>query len=237
MLIQKPRLAWVSRLESAVVASADTSPVHVTLLAVDNEHSWTFLSTSDNPSFDILKRIPIPAPPLPSKPSRHTHTSFADASYTSYYLAPPLHTSLYPSYVIDRSAKCGPFPFVPGSSESPYVPDLEDEDPLCTGTISPCTEPLRAPAWSAVVCAPSSTDPTSLSTTQIFQLYTVRSPRSTYGAQEDRTALMGDIVRSFHELAALSRVRWKLHADPALPFHLAALEVMQAALSGGAVNP
>ena len=71
----------------------------------------------------------------------------------------------------------------------------------------------------------------------------MRSARSTYGAsphssgEADADALLGDIVRSFHELAVLSRARWRLHADPALPFHLAALEVMRAALSGGAVDP
>ena len=219
--------------------------MHVTLLAVDNEHSWTFLKPPDETTLDILRRTPTPAPPLPSKSSRNAHTVFSDASYTAYYLAPPSHAVLYPSYTLDRSAKCGPFPFVPGSSEPPYIPDTEDEEASSAMPAAPHTESLRAPAWCAVVCAPSSTDYTSLSTTHIFQLHTVRSARSTYGASPHSggdagqlaDALLDDIVRSFHELAVLSRARWRLHADPALPFHLAALEVMRAALSGGAVDP
>lgn len=223
--------------------------MHVTLVSIDNEHSWTFLSPTDNVTSDILKRTPIPSLPLPSsKSSRHAHTAFADASSTTCYLAPPSHTMIYPSYTVDRSAKSGPFPFAPGASESPYIPDLDDEESPNAPTPSPLAESLRAPAWGTLICAPPSTDYTALSTTQLFLLHTAHSMRSTYSAStrtgdsppsrsEEHAVLMGDIVRSFHELAVLSRARWKLHADPVLPFHLAALEVMRAALSGGAADP
>ncbi|KAH9921543.1 uncharacterized protein BXZ73DRAFT_91803 [Epithele typhae] len=234
--------AWVEHLESVVTTSNDTPPVHVTLLAVDHEHSWTFLAPTDNISFDILHRTPIPAAAFPSSKSSRTRTVFSDASVTAYYLAPSSQSLLYPSITVDRSTKCGPFPLIPGSFEAPFIPDLEEDDSSYSVVSLSDSESLRVPAWVGVVSAPSSTDYTSLSTTRIFRLFTTHSPRSTYAARasspgDAQQDLMGDIVRSFHDLAVLSRVRWRLPSDPALPFHLAALELMRAALSGGAVDP
>ncbi|TFK83195.1 hypothetical protein K466DRAFT_498929 [Polyporus arcularius HHB13444] len=239
--------AWVSHLESVVTASTNAPPVHVTLLAVDNENPWTFLSAPEPGSFDVLKRTPSPSPQMPSK-SRGNHTTFSDAAYTTYFLVPSPEASLYPAYTAERTNKCGPFHHIPGSAEIPYIPDLEDEE--TSGAVQSHTaEPIRVAGWSTVVCAPSTDDRTSLSTVRLYQLHTTRSSRSTYGSSRPRGGnlngpshtnmdgeLMSDIVRNFHELAVLSRTKWKLSADPALPFHLAALEVMRAALSGDTVD-
>ncbi|KAI0706930.1 mediator complex subunit 13 C-terminal-domain-containing protein [Cerioporus squamosus] len=251
--------AWVSHLESVVSASTDVPPVHVTLLAVDNENPWTFLSAPERGSFDILKRTPSPAPQMPTSKSRGNHTTFSDAAYTTYFLVPSPEAPFYPTYTAERTSKCGPSHYIPGTAETPFIPDLEDDETSGACAQLQTTEPIRVSGWSAVVCVPSTADYTTLSTVRIYQLHTTRSSQSTYGSSRTSDGsraspaprrgifggpsgtstdaqLMSDIVRNFHELAVLSRTRWKLRADPALPFHLAALEVMRAALSGDTVD-
>ena len=235
-------LAWALRLDSVMSSgSTDGPPVHITLLSVDIENPWTFIAPPDANILDILKRNSSSSSQmLTLKSSRHTHT-FSDGTCAAYFLSPSTQT-LYPTYIADGAAKCPSHP-TPGSSEPPFVPDTEDED--CTGSSTPCssTEPLHVPSWTTIICAPSSADHTSVSTLRIFQLHAVRSPRSTYGVTQTGSDTrqvpaehMSDIVRNFYELAVLSRARWKLHADPVLPFHLAALEVMRAVLDGGAAD-
>lgn len=232
--------AWVSHLDSVVSMSSEVPPIHVTLLAVDNENPWTFLAPSDAASLDIIRRNSAPAVPTRSS-TRASHTIFSDASYATYTLTPPEGLTLSPSYLAERSAKCIPPAIIPGSSDLPYIPDLDDETDT-TSHQQPALDALRVPGWSAVICAPSTTDHTSISTMRIFQLHVTRSLRSTYEISRKHAAAtpsqahnehMDDIVRNFFDLSVLARARWKLRADPALPFHLAALEVMRAALSGG----
>lgn len=221
--------------------SSEIPPIHVTLLAVDNENPWTFLAPSDVGPMDIIRRNSAPA--VPTRPSiRTSHTIFSDASYANYSLSPLQGLAMHPSYVVERSAKSIPPMVIPGSSDLPYIPDLDDETDI-TSQQQPITDTLRIPGWSAVVCAPSSADHSSVSTMRVFQLYVTRSLRSTYEISKKNAAVtpsqvhsehMDDIVRNFCDLSLLARVRWKLRADPALPFHLAALEVMRAALTGGA---
>ncbi|KAI0637629.1 hypothetical protein C8Q77DRAFT_1086914 [Trametes polyzona] len=230
--------AWVSHLDSAVSMSSDVPPVHVTLLAVDNENSWTFLAPPDSGPPDIIRRNSAPAVPTRSA-IRTSHAIFSDASYATYTISSWQSLALYPTYTHDRSAKSLPPTVIPGSSDLPYIPDLDDE---ADATSQQFPDALRVPGWSTVVCAPSVTDHTSVSTLHVFQLHITRSLRSTYEISRKNVEStparlhsehMDDIVRNFHDLAVLARTRWKLRADPALPFHLASLEVMRAALSGG----
>lgn len=233
--------AWVSHLDAKVSMSSEIPPLHVTLLAVDNENPWTFLAPSDVGPLDIIRRNSAPAVPIRSS-ARTSHTIFSDASYATYSLSPPQGLAMHPSYVVERSTKCIPPMVTPGSSDLPYIPDPDDETDT-TSQQHPATDSLRIPGWSAVVCAPSTADHSSVSTMRVLQLYVTRSLRSTYEISKKNAAVtpsqihsehMDDIVRNFYDLSLLARVRWKLRADPALPFHLAALEVMRAALSGGA---
>ncbi|KAI0772549.1 mediator complex subunit 13 C-terminal-domain-containing protein [Trametes elegans] len=238
--------AWVSHLDSAVTMSSEIPPVHVTLLAVDNEHSFTFLSPAESGSLNIIRRNSAPSPSSRASP-RGSHTTFSDASYITYSLTSPPELTMYPTYTVDRSARClSPIP-IPGSSDLPYVPDLDDDDTAGTSRDSPShTESLRVPGWSTVVCSPATTDYTSVSTVRVYQLHVTRSLRSTFELSskdkaapdpaEVHTEHMDDIVHSFHDLSVLARARWKLRADPALPFHLAALEVMRAVLTGGSAD-
>ncbi|KAH9853381.1 mediator complex subunit 13 C-terminal-domain-containing protein [Lenzites betulinus] len=232
--------AWASHLDSAVSMSSEVPPMHVTLLAVDNESSWTFLASPDRRPVDIIRRNSAPAA-LPRSPSRTSHAIFSDASYSTYSIQSSQDLAMYPSYIIDRSAKFSSPGHTPGSCDLPYIPDLDDDTDTPSHQ-SLATDALRVPGWSTVVCAPSATDHTAVSTVQVYQLHVTRSLRSTYEISKKNVAVtpaqihadhMDDIVRNFHDLAVLARTRWKLGADPALPFHLAALEVMRAALNGG----
>lgn len=45
--------------------------------------------------------------------------------------------------------------------------------------------------------------------------------------------ILKEVATNYHDLSVLTRERWKLNANPILPFHLAALEVMQFALDRG----
>ncbi|KAI0676690.1 mediator complex subunit 13 C-terminal-domain-containing protein [Trametes maxima] len=236
--------AWASYLDSAVSMSSEVPPVHVTLLAVDNENSWTFIATPEISSRNIVRRNSAPAVPTRSS-GRSSHTTFADVSYVTYSISSPSALMFYPAYTVDRSAKYLPPALVPGSSDLPYVPDSDDEADTASQQ-PPVSDELRVPGWSTVVCVPSVTDHTAVSTLRIFQLHVTRSLRSTYEISSKKNAFvdpshansehMNDVIRNFSDLAALARARWKLRVDPALPFHLAALEVMRAALSGGSAD-
>ncbi|KAI0366220.1 hypothetical protein BV20DRAFT_952767 [Pilatotrama ljubarskyi] len=234
--------AWVSHLDSVVSMSSEVPPIHVTLLAVDNENPWTFLAPPEIGPLDIIRRNSAPAVSPRASP-RSSHAIFSDASCATYALSSPSTFTFYPAYTTDRSSKCISASLIPGSSDLPYIPDLDDDSDAPSHQLPPA-DTLRVPAWRTVVCAPSMMDHTSVSTIGIFQLHVTRSLRSTYeisskknevvDASQVHTEHMNDIVRNFNDLAVLARLRWKLRADPALPFHLAALEVMRAALSGGA---
>jgi len=50
-------------------------------------------------------------------------------------------------------------------------------------------------------------------------------------SQEELATLHLEITRNFHDLAVLGCVQWRMgHANPLLPFHLAAVEAMRDAL-------
>ncbi|KAI9069534.1 hypothetical protein FKP32DRAFT_1559466 [Trametes sanguinea] len=239
---------WVSYLDSAVAMSSEVPPFHVTLLAVDTEHSFTFVSPPEPGPLNILKRTSITTT-SPKSSARTSHTTFSDISYASYTLTTKPSLILYPTYTAERSPKCVPPALVPGASDLPYIPDIEDDSDAHGASQSqqPSIDTLRVPGWSIVICAPSVTDHTSVSTMRIYELHVTRSLRSTYEISSKKNAAadpaqahsehMDDIVRSFHDLSVLARARWKLRTHPALPFHLAALEVMRAALTSGNPDP
>ncbi|KAI0829265.1 mediator complex subunit 13 C-terminal-domain-containing protein [Trametes gibbosa] len=231
--------AWTCHLDKAVSMSSEVPPVHVTLLAVDNESSWTFLAPPDIRPVDVIRRNMAPAA-LSRSPSRTSHAIFSDASYATYSIQSAYDLAVYPNYIIDRSTKFSSPGIIPGSCDLPFIPDLDD-DMDTPSQQSLTTDALRVPSWSTLICAPSATNPTAISTIQVFQLHVTRSLRSTYEISKNNATVtpvqmhanhMHDIIRNFHDLAVLARTRWKLGVDPALPFHLAALEVMRAALDG-----
>ncbi|TBU27711.1 mediator complex subunit 13 C-terminal-domain-containing protein [Dichomitus squalens] len=247
LISQTEANAWTSHLDSSMSSTSSAGPpLHATLLSVDIDNPWTFIAPADVNTLDVLKRNPSGGSQIlvPKSSSRHMHTIFSDATCATYSLSPSTGY-MYPAYLADRRTN-SPSHLIPGSSDCSFIPDVEDEDSPSSNPGS-STDPLRVLSWTMVICAPSSADHTSVSTMRIFLLHAAHSSRSTYGvgiagdtARSRSRQLppehMSDIVRNFHELAVLSRAKWKLRADPVLPFHLAALEVMRAALAGGAVD-
>jgi hypothetical protein len=59
-------------------------------------------------------------------------------------------------------------------------------------------------------------------------LHVFQSTRSSYSGTVDD--LLQDITNSFYSLSVLASIRWQLRSNPILPFHLAAVEIMEEAL-------
>ncbi|OBZ71892.1 Mediator of RNA polymerase II transcription subunit 13 [Grifola frondosa] len=246
---------WISHLESAVLMSAEIPPMHVTLLAVDHDNPWTFLAPDAGTTTNIVKRTSASTSSSSRTSARMpSGAAFADMSYATYALYPSSELTSFPTP--SSTSPNGPGASVntaPGSADLSFVPDSEEEEPI--GQSQQMQTPsMRAQRASTLVCVPAGTDYTSISTVHLYQLYAVRSLRSTFGKRptasqagtssavgevpeqsrdmkDDDRETLHDITRNFHDLAVLARARWKLRADPALPFHLAALDVMRTTLS------
>ncbi|KAH9950139.1 mediator complex subunit 13 C-terminal-domain-containing protein [Amylocystis lapponica] len=232
--------AWVAHLEKHVSLSDAVPPWQVTLLAVEHENPWTFLAPRPSPSSHRHSSPPSTTSSSRGAPRVHSNAIFSDTSSATYALfhsgAPPY----IPSLTAVPGAVC------PGATDLPFIPDCEDELP--TQQRHPY---IFARGASTLVFVPAGTDYTSVSTVHIFRLHSARMLRSTYGKRRHTAAekqpvgvdadvdqnwedeeTLRDITLNFHDLAVLGRARWKLRPRTALPFHLAALEVMRVALGG-----
>ncbi|KAL4241286.1 Mediator of RNA polymerase II transcription subunit 13 [Abortiporus biennis] len=109
-------------------------------------------------------------------------------------------------------------------AELSHIPDSEDYVALEEHGVLPLFS-------STLIHIPVSTDHCSIMTLRVQYLHTSTSPNSSRTFTVNDT--LKDVVHNFHELSVLSRIRWKLKANPSLPFHLSALEVMQLALDRG----
>ncbi|KAG6845845.1 hypothetical protein H0H87_002536 [Tephrocybe sp. NHM501043] len=69
----------------------------------------------------------------------------------------------------------------------------------------------------------------AISMLHLHLLHTIQPPSAT-APPDDIFTLHTAIAQNFHELAVLARARWRLDVDPALPFHLAAVDAMRIAL-------
>lgn len=63
----------------------------------------------------------------------------------------------------------------------------------------------------------------------LHQLHSKRSPNSSLTLSDADT--LQDVCRNYHELSVLARARW-LRANPILPFHFGALDIIDRALRG-----
>jgi len=104
-----------------------------------------------------------------------------------------------------------------------FVRDLDDT-PICDLSV-------RALSTATIIRVPADTDYTSISMLRVHLLQSIKSPLSSLNAADEETHL--DIIHNFHELAVLAGARWRLDKiNPILPFHLAALDVIDEALAG-----
>ncbi|OCH87684.1 hypothetical protein OBBRIDRAFT_735799 [Obba rivulosa] len=220
--------AWVTHLDTAVATSSDIPPIHATLLSVDIDNPWIFvaLDASDN-SIAKRQRSPVTSH-SPIRPSRvPSNAVFLEVSSSMYALSPVIARTCVPSFGSYQDAQS-----VVGCDDIPTVPDTEDEEPVTQRIPSIC-----ALKRSALVYVSAGTDFTSIGMVQLAQLHAASSMKSsrkktsaTSSRQQQDVDDLHDIMLNFHDLAVLTRLRWKL-PDPALPFHLAALRVMRMALA------
>jgi mediator of RNA polymerase II transcription subunit 13, fungi type len=76
----------------------------------------------------------------------------------------------------------------------------------------------------------------SIAMLHLYQLHAARSHRSSLAGVaralvDEDTDTLWDVCQDYHELVVLARSRW-LRANPILPFHLGALEIMDRTLGG-----
>jgi mediator of RNA polymerase II transcription subunit 13, fungi type len=107
-------------------------------------------------------------------------------------------------------------------SAQSYVADSSD-------AISPYERLIRPLRTTSLIRVPGDAGLNSISMLHLHQLHSTRSHRSSLTLSDED--ILRDICRNYHELSVLAHSRW-LKANPILPFHLGALEIMDRALSG-----
>lgn len=147
----------------------------------------------------------------PASPNRATKvgsgTTFSDVSATTYLYRSGTWCTL-------------PAPCVPQASHGlGHIQDPEDEK--VTDAIG-----MRPLATTVLIRTPAGPDLTTISTLRLHLL----ASQPFIHAETTNDDILGDITRNYHDLAVLSHERWHLHTDRILPFHLAALDIMQQSL-------
>ncbi|THV05352.1 hypothetical protein K435DRAFT_849922 [Dendrothele bispora CBS 962.96] len=228
--------------------------VHVSILCVQTSSPWIFpvenyKSATPHSSLTRTPTSPSVKPQAAtltrsvsassSKTSRNQ--IFVDMSTTMYalYQKHPLPLSAHPT-LEDLGLAYGVVATAPSKRESPSLPLI----PLCSSMLigsysMPTTNhptatagTIRSGASSATTISFSPAAPTSL---HIHLLHVIKSLQCSYPVSESSNRqLHRDITQSYYGLAVLSVERWHLNpGDSLLPFHLAAVDVMNDALSHG----
>jgi len=202
--------AWTSHLDLTVPNCHDLPMMHASLICVESESPWTFLS----PDHHDVKELVIPAstkdrgPPL-----------FIDASASTYALFTTKRLPLTSTTSLDVA------------TELPYIPEA-GEDPSPT-----CSIPIILPLSTASLIRVPNAACTTVSMVRIHLLHSGRSRLSTLPAEErDGEEGLQDITRNYHQLSVLAGLRGRLGVNPILPWHLAAVESMASALARGDIR-
>ncbi|THH08030.1 hypothetical protein EW145_g2984 [Phellinidium pouzarii] len=102
--------------------------------------------------------------------------------------------------------------------------------------VPPCNVNRLRPLQTAVlITVPSGGRYTPAYSHYIHLLQTVRFPRSTLSKTDGETHM--DICRNYYELAVLTEARWRMNADPAFPYHLAVLQIVDETLESTETLP
>ncbi|GJE84832.1 mediator of RNA polymerase II transcription subunit 13 [Phanerochaete sordida] len=196
--------AWRKQLSSAEQTLPSTQPLEVLLLVADHTRSWTFL---------LPEHVESPKPPK--------------SPYRVHKQSPGtvLHEISSTTFLLQRDS---PYPVIldapePLSPLHPFIPDTEGE------SVSPAfiVQPL---ASATLIRVPAGTDlaPASMLHLHLLYEHKIHSPHMSLPAEHET---LKDIAQSYYDLSILARHRWKLRANPVLPYHLAALDVTCTALA------
>ena len=175
--------------------------VHVSLSCVELDRTLSFVEPHGS-----TKR-----PTSESRTSKTTSGNFMiDSSSTTYHLSHRAQVDLL------LTGSAGDF-----ENAQSYIADSSDGIPLYERHI----RPLRT---TSLIRVPGDAGLTSISMLHLHQLHSTWSHRSSLTLSNED--ILRDMCRNYHELSVLAHSRW-LKANPILPFHLGALEIMDRALS------
>ncbi len=223
--------AWTILLHDTIYASSVAPPWHISLLAVEHETAWVVIPPEDDANFQTMATSASRSPPRAS-----SGVILAEAGSRTYMLSPPTSLVCVPASGTPCISTQGL-----GAADKPFIPDSEDEE-------SPLQQQpnLRARARSTLIHESLGCGHTTVSMINIYLLHSVRSCRIFAGITVNDPATMGQrtsavklsdeqivhqVARSFHALAELTRLRWRLNDVPGLPLHLGAVEVMNMTLA------
>lgn len=241
-------IAWDIHLTVYVEVFRQLPPLHVSLVCVDPESTWSFLA----PSTTSTTRSPH------KTPGTKAQSIYSDISSTTYAIYPtirmPISHPISQGDVGISQSYIAESPCLNSSSEPPSPKPASKYDPQRSYNIPP-DAPLEyephpitfLPLYtSLLVTVPQSQSTTSITTTSIHLLRTSHSESYTSSTQAYQHSsatvpsdeqLRNDITQNFYELSVLCKARWKLDfglgshpSRAALPFHLAAVDAMRVAL-------
>jgi mediator of RNA polymerase II transcription subunit 13, fungi type len=197
--------AWMVHLATAVPTSQELSMMHVSLLCTEPDAPWTFIASHQ------MKRL---GNPRRTSPKDKLGSLFLDSSASTYALFSAARMPLLSTLRCSRDL----------GAELSFVPEADD--------VAECEHLGLLPlSTSTIIRVPSQLGHTAISMLHIHLLYTIKSSNSSLELQDKE--IHADITKNYHDLAVLAGCRWKMDVNPILPFHLAALEVMQIALDRG----
>ncbi|KAI9507205.1 mediator complex subunit 13 C-terminal-domain-containing protein [Russula earlei] len=194
--------AWMHLLDRSVPSCRELPMVHVSLMRVEVDRTWSFIEPHGG-----TKR-PMPE----SRTSKMSSGNvMIDSSSATYLLNHSAQLDSLPSNSV------GDF-----ENAQPYVADSSDAN-------SPDERHVRPLRTTTLIRIPGDAGFTSIALLHLHQLHCTRSHRSSLTVSDSDT--LQDVCRNYHELSVLAHSRW-LKANPILPFHLGAVEIMGHALSG-----
>ena len=194
-------VAWVRQLDRSVPSCRELSMVHVSLSCVELDRTLSFVEPHGS-----TKRLTSE-----NRTPKSTSGNFMiDSSSATYHLS---HHAPVDLLLSDSASDF--------ESAQSHIAD-------CSDGISPYERHIRPLRTTSLIRVPGDAGLTSISMLHLHQLHSTRSHRSSLTLSDED--ILRDMCRNYHELSVLAHSRW-LNANPILPFHLGALEIMDRALS------
>lgn len=214
--------------------------MHHSVVCVVPDAPWLFIPPKSGAS-----PLPVPRPAAPSRSSSSKQPSvFTDISSTTYAIFPSnrISVSVPPSQShLGLSQSLIPELSTQTSSSSQPVTPLHTQTSTSPSVLS-FTSPVTfiPQASSILIHLPHASSSNTISMTHVHLLQTVHSASYMHSEQAVTSAhvpgdeqLLQDVTQNYHELAVLSRVKWKFDGasgHKGLPFHIAAVDAMRVAL-------
>jgi mediator of RNA polymerase II transcription subunit 13 len=193
-------------------------PLHVNILCTEAEAPWSIINARRCTNTSQASSARTTAKKLVfTDISSHTYML---QTQTRVPLSLPLRTTFCQLFIPEFPSDT---PSTVIDSESDNISKAtEDKDQI------PHPLPLLPRSSMTLICMPSSTASIPIFMLHIHLLYTISSRHTS--TSPDYSKLHEEITHNFYELSLLARLRWKSHANPVLPFHLGAVELMRNAL-------